>query len=212
MSSPSLRDQYAIWLGRPLAAGDACAVQRIDDAQARLGVAAPEPLRALYECVGASPMLMRSFQRFLPPEDWRVEAGRLVFLEENQGVCEWGVDAQQQVWMRLDPGPQWHAEGLDLQGFLDVVLPYQLAQGGWPFAGMCTVPRGTYAAELAALARQLGWPLVTDHNGLTLYGQGACLLWALAPARDEDEAMLFLSCLHQDEFGRLLAQLDFAEL
>jgi hypothetical protein len=201
-----LEQQVPQWLGRPIVAGDGTALPRLEAAAGRLGIALAPALQVLFARVGEVSMLMRAFQQFHPPEHWRLEAGpngsALVFLDENQGVCEWAVDDEGQVWQCIpaaDGTCGWHAESLPLPEFLTVVLPYQLAQGGWPFTGMASVPADEYADELAALAQDLGWPCVASHNGLTIHGQGAAMLWGLQPIPGEDD-------------GMLLERLDFTEL
>ena len=174
----------------------------------------PTDLRLLYSTVGEVPMFMRSFQRFLPPEQWSIQDDRLLFLEENQGVCEWACDTSEAVWQSIptETGTGWHAESLALCDFLQVVLPYQLAQGGWPFAGMGYIAAKQWSQALAELANRLGWPLIVQHNGLFIYSAGASMLRALEPTPERDTAMVFISSREKQEFKRLLKQLAFKEL
>ena len=200
-------------LGRAITPQDGCAEERISAAQTRFGVAIPSSLRTLYQQLGECAMVMRSFQRFAPPEEWRMEGGRLMFLEENQLVCEWGVDAAGQVWMLVDDADApWHPEALNLPDFLTALLPYQLAQGGWPLCGSTVVKRAEYPAELEAIAQELDWPLIVKHNGLTIYGKGSAMLWALDPLAEADSVRLYLNALREDEFEALTEQVGFVEL
>ena len=218
MQSPDfsawLTAQLPIWMDRPLRATDQTAADRINEAENRLGTPAPLALKALYGTAGEITMLMQSFQRFLPPEHWRLEAGKLVFLEENQGVCEWACDGNGAVWQGIDNGEgiDWYAESLTLQDFLKVVLPYQLAQGGWPYTGMTSTPADQYAQTLLIQASKLTWPQITQHNGLTIYGNGTNMLWGLQPAATQKTGPIFVSCLHEPEFKKLLKLLKFDAL
>ena len=164
----------------------------------------------MYRHVGAVDGLMGGFEAFRPPEEWELDDGRLVFLDENQGVCSWGVDGDGQVWMLTDDG--FSPEEAGIGGFLLTVLPYQLAQGGWPHTSEGVVPASELRTELARIAALRDWPLQADHNGLLVYGAGPHLLWALEPAPGEQTASIFLSSGVDAEFQRLTGELGFDEL
>ncbi len=55
-------------------------------AEARLGVALPEPLKDFYTVAGASRDLLNADYRMLPPEKLRADGDHLIFCEENQGL------------------------------------------------------------------------------------------------------------------------------
>jgi hypothetical protein len=73
-------------------AGPGFPERRVAAAEARLGVRLPPALRAYYTAVGRHP-LNRVSDRLRPPEAVELTGGRLVFLDENQGVVCWGVRA-----------------------------------------------------------------------------------------------------------------------
>ncbi|ARU03675.1 hypothetical protein CCO03_02320 [Comamonas serinivorans] len=201
------------WLGRALQPGDGLPAAEVDAAVARLaaqGFAVPPALRQLHLRLGRCAPLMQHFNRFLAPADWQLDQGRLVFLDENQGVCVWQVDADGQVWMGVDDTV--HPEALRLDDFLAVLMPYQLAQGGWPCCADTVLPAAELTDEREAIARELGWPLWVRHNGLTLNGQGAAMLWSLDPAPGDTDAHLFISCLRPDDLEALCERFGFAEL
>jgi hypothetical protein len=75
------------------------------------GVRLPEALRAYYLVAGNERRLNHSFNRLLALEDVFVEAGRLVFMEENQNVVYWGVSGDDANPM-VEQGVNLHPEPL----------------------------------------------------------------------------------------------------
>lgn len=198
------------WLGRPLRADDGASGQDIERGGGRLGFPVPPELSAVHRRIGRVEELMGGFERFRAPDRWEVADDRLLFLDENQGACSWGVDREGRVWAVDDDG--FRAEDLSLADFLSMVLPCQLAQGGWPHCGERTVRGSDLRPELARIASLQGWPRLADRNGLVVYGAGGHLLWALEPTPDEAAASIFLSSRDEDAFARLSADLGFEEL
>ena len=138
---------------------------------------------------------MKSFQRFATPEQWEIEDGKLVFLEENQGVCFWGVEIggdQPTVWQRTNEDSPWYSEEVELEEFLRIVLYYQCAQGGYDYAA--TV--GLEQTELLKLLT-VRWEKVVEHNGLHIYWQSDVLIWWLGQANNAVDGVFFSARTHQ---------------
>lgn len=154
---------------------------------------------------------MSSFQQFLPPKEWELRDGKLMFLSENQGVCDWGVDTSDQVWMELNDSG-FNELGIQLPRFLTVVRPYQLAQGGWPNCAVMDVDAPETVAALTKIAQATGLPLIAAHDGLTIFGKGPILLWALSPLPHQSEGQIFLTGRDKPPFRKLARKLDFVEL
>ncbi len=201
-----LRSCATAWLGRELTANDGVPRERIEAAGTRLGIKVPAALQTLYERVGQVPELMTAFQQFLSPEHWEIRDGRCLFLEENQGVCAWAVDTEDSIWMLVDD--QAYPENLNCEEFLRVLLPYQLAQGGFPYTGIAYTQDDDTYPVLEEAAMTLGWPLIADHNGLRIYGHGGHVLWALSPT----DGHVYLSSRDEDDYNDVLDQIDFDEL
>ena len=87
-----LRATFAT-LARPLTPGDGEPETNIAGAEDRLGLKLPSVLRAYYRLAGRFDQFNRAHNRLLRPEEWSVDGGKLVFLEENQCVVFWGVEA-----------------------------------------------------------------------------------------------------------------------
>ncbi|TIX90920.1 hypothetical protein [Rhizobium sp. P44RR-XXIV] len=201
------------WLDRELTSEDGLPLEVIRAAVTRMaarGFAVPPELLKLHLSLGACRELMDSFNRFTKPEEWKVQDGFLMFLEENQGVCQWLVDASERVWMLVNE--ERYPEELTLNDFLAVVVPYQLAQGGWSYAADMVLPLTEAADMQERLLRELDWPLLAQHNGLTIHSQGASMLWWLDPVSGNTIQHLFMSCLRQSDLENLCVRFGFVDL
>ena len=80
-------------LGRPLGPRDRTPAREIAAAERSLGRRIPEALRVFYRLAGRATDFTSVHDRFLPPKDWAIESNKLVFLEENQVVVVYGIEA-----------------------------------------------------------------------------------------------------------------------
>jgi len=168
-------------LGQRLTARDRISQSRIRAAERRLSVNAPPALRDYYQIAGNETRFNAAFNRLLPPEEWVVERGRLVFMEENQAVVLWGVptirpDAEDPAVFQGVNGPQikWYREQPRCSTFLCVMLHWQAAFGG----GM---PVSATALASVALRRILkhNWRFVGEVNRMQAFskpGKSVCHL------------------------------------
>jgi hypothetical protein len=87
-----VRDFAAAW-AQPLADGDGFTEADLATAEDLLGVALPTALREMYLLLGRRPDLTSNHDVLPRPDQLYVDAKgeALVFREENQGVCSWGV-------------------------------------------------------------------------------------------------------------------------
>lgn len=173
----------------------------LDSAEARLGVRLPGPLRDYYLSVGRH-KINCAHNRLWSPDALEVSQGRLVFMEENQGVVFWGVRrrstaADPVVFQTTDPEDgDWAAESACSQ-FLPAMLCWQAVNGGLPYIG--------YSDPLApAVARRLmwGWPPVGRIGELFAFvrdGRVVCLL-------DEGESALLHLCAGRRQDFRALVE------
>ena len=212
-------EKVAAWLlGRPLTTADGVPVAKCEAVQQRLGRALPPPLQAFHCAVGAVPQFTSAFQRFASPDECMLRDGKIVFLEENQGVCWWAADVQGRVYqaMDLDAGP-WEEESVDLAEFLRVLLYYQMAQGGYAQCGMRADAAVSTAADADALIAQMnaqrGARPVVDMSGLRIFAVAEqVLVWYLHDAHDRLDPGLFLSALDPKKFEHWSAQWAFDAL
>jgi hypothetical protein len=87
-----VRDFARAWV-EPLGEGDGFAEEDSAAAQARLGVRLPAALGEMYRLLGRRRDLTSNHDRLLHPGRLHIDARgqALVFREENQGACSWGV-------------------------------------------------------------------------------------------------------------------------
>ncbi|MBV7454657.1 hypothetical protein KW843_09270 [Acidovorax sp. sif1233] len=214
LTTPPLSDTLAWLLGRPVSPEDGLPEDELAAASHRLGGPVPPALHAYYAAVGRRADLMAGFQRFAPPQDWECLGDKLLFLEENQGVCWWATDARQRVWQTTDlDSPDWFEEAVGLEAFLHTVSYYQMAQGGYPFCGMRTCGAFSTPGELASLLDALRARPVVDMAGLRIFTVGPqALVWYLHSEGELAEPGVFLSVLDALRFDALCAQWDFDDL
>lgn len=144
----------------------------------RLGCSIPEALRTYYVVAGKEKRFNHAFQQFLPPSRWSVTGGHLVFIEENQGVCHWGVSLRskgardpaisQGFEEETDEGESmvsWHPENARCSTFIKVLLHYQAVSGGYRFCGGGTAP------EDVQKRLKRGWTFVGEVSELWAYSR-----------------------------------------
>lgn len=86
-----LADFAASWSATALRPGDGCEEDELAAAEQRLGVAVPAALRDLYLLLGRRSDLTSNHDTLLAPQQLHLLDGALVYREENQGACQWGV-------------------------------------------------------------------------------------------------------------------------
>jgi hypothetical protein len=123
-------------LGLPLRPKDALKSESLENMNLE-GLHLPFALREYFLVAGNEAVLNQSFNRLLAPENVFVESGRIVFMEENQGVVYWGIkpDGSEnpivEQGINLDGKPiEWHSEDADCAEFLEVMLCWQASFGG----------------------------------------------------------------------------------
>ncbi|MEY9928169.1 hypothetical protein ABH926_002803 [Catenulispora sp. GP43] len=81
----------ADWSERPLTPADGYTDADLDAAAAELGHPLPAALREALKLFGRRDDLTRNQDPLSTPEDLEVHEGALVFRDENQSVCAWGI-------------------------------------------------------------------------------------------------------------------------
>lgn len=118
----------ADWSARPLTPADGYTDADLDAAAARLGLPLPAALREALKLFGRRDDLTRNQDPLATPENLDMYEGALVYREENQGVCAWGVlleDLGQDdppTYLRLDLADQSGQEWLPWTGRLSLAL------------------------------------------------------------------------------------------
>jgi hypothetical protein len=164
-------------LNRPLIKEDGIDLKLLEEVEYLLGLKLPQALKDFYLCVGNLDTFTNSFERFVNYDKLYFINDKLVFLEENQDVCCWGIDAKEAnplVYMCTDESEEWYPEEVRLSEFLVIMLYYQFAQGGYEYSGSID-EKQISDEKLENLTRE--WEKVVDHNRLIIYWQSGKLIW-----------------------------------
>ena len=192
----------------------------VDAAQSLCKCTFPEELNVFYRLLGNLSMFMSSFQNFIEP--YR-KGDYLVFLEENQGVCYWGVNLHDtpsnediKVYMCTDIDAErleWHPEEITLKAFLLVIMYYQCAQGGYQYGSAVYKSDFEHEDEYLAFLKDVteGWKEAVNYNGLVIYIRSTALIWHFLDENGRVGDIIFASSLKKKEIEQLGKQ-GFDEL
>lgn len=207
-------------LGRSLTNNDGFDVEIIKNAEAKLGKAIPEALKTYYVTIGKLDIFMSSFQRFLKPEDLFYEDGKLVFLEENQNVCYWGVDTEKKEDNPLVYQVQnidnavWHSEEILLSDFLQMIMYGQCAEGGYKFSGAIYDMDLEEMSEFIEELTTNNWQKVVDHSNWIVYENDRKLIWYYTDDNGDfsEDYPILVSTLTQEDFLTMEEDFGFLDL
>ncbi|MBN9296078.1 MAG: hypothetical protein J0I41_03655 [Filimonas sp.] len=195
-------------IGRALTAADGIAPDIITTTETRLQSSLPAALKAFYLLAGNISMLTSSFQRFEAPAEIAIEKGLLIFMEENQAVCYWGVKPEEAtneeaiVYQRqvFDDHVDDYSEDIALPDFIREILYYQCAQGGYEFAGSIVTDELESVEDFLDDVAE-DYALVVKRDALVIYQKGTNLIWYLTDREGNiyDET-IYLSSLTEKEF------------
>lgn len=168
----------------PVAASDGVTEIRLVETEERLGLELPRLLREFYLLVGEREDINGVFHRLVSPEELSVEKGVLVFYEENQGVCRWGVDVREAgvedpAVLREDSTeePSWQSDFDHLSQFLPAMLLLQAVNGGMRYSGVGSADATRIAAaseweNVAPGGTWTGTVLLREEQALYVLGEG----------------------------------------
>jgi hypothetical protein len=95
----------------------------------------------------------------------------LVFLEENQNVCIWGIDTNENdPIVYQNANNEWYSEDIKLSEFIKIIMYYQCATG-YENANNLTFDK----IELNKIIN--GMEKVVDNNHLIIFWGNNVLLW-----------------------------------
>lgn len=189
-------------LGRALRPTDAVDPHAVTKAERALSLTAPRALREFYLLAGNARDFTTVYDQFLPPADWSVQDGKLVFLEENQDVVHYGVDCSAAagddppVWLTTTgDATEWYRVCEGCSEFIATMLVWQCTFGGaLPHAASGLAGPGTESA-LQARWRHVG--TVNEMRAYVQPGHAACLVeWS-------DGMRVFVAALSDDTLWAL---------
>ena len=197
-------------LGRTLTEKDGMNITKIETVENSLGLQLPRELRDFYLFVGNLEIFMSSFENFLEPY---IKNEKLIFLEENQGVCYWGIDIRdtennQVVFMCTDiesDNPEWYSEDVTLVDFLIILMYYQTAQGGYDCGS------AVYESNFDSKEKYLqfltditsDYEKVVEHNGLVVYQNKGKLIWHFTDSEGNLADTIFASTRTSEDMKEL---------
>jgi hypothetical protein len=207
-------------LGRSLTNNDGFDIVIIENAETKLGQRIPAVLKEFYITIGKVDVFMTSFHRFLKPEDLFYENGKLVFLEENQNVCYWGVNTANEADDSLVYQAQnrdnaiWYSEEILLSDFLQMMLYGQCAEGGYQFSGAIYDMDRLELLEFTDQITKNNWQKVVDHNNWIIYEKDRKLIWYFTDDNGDlsEDYPLFVSTLTKEDLLKMEEEFGFTDL
>jgi uncharacterized protein (TIGR02996 family) len=166
-------------LARPLRPKDGVSEKSVAEGERRLGVRLPRALRDYYLAAGRVDQFNQACYRLLPPREWELAAGKVVFLADDRSSAAGGVKAN-------DPGgddppvfwgyvfedrPSWRQHHKHCSEFLVNCLYEQAVSGGMKYLGEADI-----TPEQLAQVEQT-WPYVADGHvqAFGKNGQAVCV-------------------------------------
>ena len=196
-------------LDRYLTEKDGISISEIEAVEKLLCVKLPAVLRYFYLLVGNLDMFTSSFEQFVEPY---IKDEMLIFLEENQGVCYWGVNIRdtenETVFQCTDieiDNPEWYPEEVTLADFLIILMYYQCAQGGYKYGSAVYESnfdsRKNYVKFLVNIT--VDYKKVVEHNRLVVYQNGGKLIWHFSDEEGDLADAIFVSTRTEEEMKEL---------
>lgn len=189
-------------IARPLTESDGIDQAMIEQTEKRLGQKLPGTLKEFYRLIGNLEMFTSSFESFMPLDELECENDMLIFLDENQGVCCWGVNIHNiekpMVYMCSDieaEKPEWYSEKIALDDFLRIIMYLQCAEGGYEYASAVYEDdfKSRKAYEKFLAKTTVGWEKVVNHNGFVAYQKGDKLIWHFSDSERRMEDIIYAS-------------------
>jgi hypothetical protein len=108
--------QIASLLYPPFKPTDGIAFEEIEKIEKRKKLTLPKVLRDFYHLSANHEPINYSFNRLIGIEELEIEKGKLVFYQENQGVCVWAIDKRD--LQKNDP-PVWQGQPIPSRREID---------------------------------------------------------------------------------------------
>ena len=163
---------------RPLGKSDGFSETAISQAEKRLGLTLPHVLREFYLLAGTRKDINETYNRLLAPEDLLIDDNTLVFYEENQAACVWGVavsnlsggDPPVARKDSTDTVPVWEDDFDHASQFLTAMLFMQAVNGGMRHHGVGTAADISAPSDWGVVRLGGSWNnTVLMRDGVVLY-------------------------------------------
>jgi hypothetical protein len=172
VSATLYRQAFAV-VGYDLSEADELPDTEIVDAEREMGCSVPSALREFYRLAGNARRVINHYDQFLRPHQWSLEDGKVVFLEENQAVVLYAVDAtvpavDPPVVIAANWGDdpyEWHEVCRSCSEFLRVMVHWEGSFGGAMPTGGTAIVDPSIQSTLAAKFQYAG-----EVNKMRAYG------------------------------------------
>ena len=173
-------------LGRSLDSNDGINIKIIEEVEYIIETNLPKYLREFYLKIGNLKLFTQSFEQFLDIDKLYFEDNKLVFLEENQNVCIWGINKNEDdPIVYQNANDEWYSEDIKLSEFIKIIMYYQCATG-YENANNITFDK----IELDKIINRM--EKVVDNDHLIIFWGNNILLWYYT---DEDNKIMGLQTI-----------------
>lgn len=217
--SKTIREIAQSLIGRELLEDDGIDKDRIKDTESRLGIKIPAALKDFYMLLGNIESFISAFEYFVNVEELEIIDGKLLFLEENQGVCYWAMNVEHEednmVYVCTDLEQEqleWYPE-TSVNEFLKVIMYLQCAEGGYEHGAAVYetnfVNRDAFEQFLEETTKE--WEKAVEHNGFIAYQKNDKLIWYFLDSDGKMGDIIYAS-VRTNEGLHELEKLGFGEL
>ncbi|GHU23940.1 hypothetical protein FACS1894172_13140 [Spirochaetia bacterium] len=160
-------------LGRSLEKDDGINIEKIEEVEFILENKLPQCLRDFYIYIGNIKLFTKSFEQFFDIDKLYFKNKKLVFMEENQGVCIWGINLFENdpIVYQNTGDEDWYSEEIQLSEFIKIMMYYQCANGDENTENMDTIE----IKKIMEICN--GMEKIVDNNHLIIYWKNDVLLW-----------------------------------
>ena len=170
-------------LGRSLDSNDGINIKNIEEVEYIIETNLPKYLREFYLKVGNIKLFTQSFEQFIDVDKLYFKNNKLVFLEENQNVCIWGINTntnENDPIVYQNANDEWYSKDIKLSEFIKIIMYYQCATG-YENANNLILDK----IELDKIIT--GMEKVVDNDHLIIFWGNNILLWYYT---DEDNKII----------------------
>lgn len=213
-------------LGRELLQSEGIDTNLLEVTEAKLGIKIPQSLKDFYLAVGNLYYFTDAFNSFAKLDQLYIIDGKLMFLEENQGVCYWGLDLKDGITIyQTQDEEKWYAEPEKLDEFLKTVMYYQAANGNpsikYSTEGEYTLCYMTKISNVLIdnnradfiIELEKHWEKVVVANGLIIYWHKKGLIWYYINDQNNIiDNIVFLKTRREDDLISIKEKFGFYRL
>ena len=160
-------------MGRSLEKNDGLSIEIIEETELLLDIKLPKYLKDFYSKIGNIQLFTKSFNKIIDIDKLYFKDDKLVFLEENQEVCIWGINIyEEDPIVYQNSNDEWYSEEVILSEFLNIIMYYQCAQG---YKNVENIDAKNIKEKINKILNEM--EKVVDHNHLIIYWKNNVLLW-----------------------------------